>query len=287
MMEVKTFFDKDTYTLTYIVYDKKGGDCVIIDSVWNYNPNSCTLSLNSVRECEAFISANKLSLKMILETHVHADHITASNELKKIYKNVPVGISKNITIVQETFKKMFNLENFKVDGSQFDRLFNDGEEFSAGNIKIKFLMTPGHTPACSSYLIDGMLFTGDALFMPDYGTGRCDFPKGSAKDLFHSVSNKMYKLPPETKVYVGHDYQPNGRDLKFMSTIKDEMEHNIWLKKDTKEEEFVTARQKRDAELEAPKLLFPSIQINLNCGVPLGPENNGTFFLKLPLTFKE
>lgn len=283
---VKTFFDPPTFTLTYLVYDENTSDAVIIDPVLNYDAASSTLSTESLKELQTFVQANQLSPKMVLETHAHADHISSSSHLKKIYSEIKLGAGLGIVKVQEVFKKAFNLEFLIADGSQFDLLLKDGEVTQAGSISIKTISTPGHTPACVSFLIEDMVFTGDALFMPDYGTGRCDFPEGSAADLYESIHNKLYRLPEETRVFVGHDYQPGGRELKFETTIRESRQANIQLKSETTKEEFVTFRTKRDAGLNAPKLLLPSIQININAGELPPAEQNGISYLKIPVNIK-
>ncbi len=285
-IKVKTFYDSPTFTLTYLVYDENTSDAVIIDPVLNYDAASSTLSTESLIELQSFIQDNQLSPKMVLETHAHADHISSSSHLKKIYPGVKLGAGSGIVKVQEVFKSAFNLEFLKADGSQFDLLLEDGQVIQAGSVAIKTISTPGHTPACVSFLIEDMVFSGDALFMPDYGTGRCDFPEGSAADLYESIHNKLYALPEETRVFVGHDYQPGGRELKYETTIKESRQTNIQLKAETTKEEFVTFRTNRDAGLNAPKLLLPSIQININAGELPPAETNGMSYLKIPVNFK-
>ncbi|MDC1173927.1 MBL fold metallo-hydrolase [Bacteriovoracaceae bacterium] len=282
--QVKHFFDQATFTLTYVVFDKLTKDCVVIDSVLNYDQASSKTSFESVNELDEFIKSNDLKLHTILETHAHADHLTGAMELKKRYPNAKVAIGKNITLVQETFKGIFNLKDFNTDGIQFDILLEEGKSFHAGSLEIEVIYTPGHTPACSSYLVNENLFTGDALFMPDYGTGRCDFPMGSAQELYHSIHEKLYQLPDETKFYTGHDYQPNGRKLKFQSTIGESKTSNIQLKKSTSESEFITFREKRDSTLAAPKLLLPSIQVNIHGGRLPKEEDNGKSYLRIPIS---
>lgn len=286
-LKVKHFFDKETYTLTYIVYDSISKDCLIIDPVLNYDQASSKTSLGSIEEVDSFIKLNHLKPHYILETHAHADHLTGAVELKNRYPKLKVAIGKNITKVQSTFKDVFNLNDLSIDGRQFDVLFEDDGIVVAGSIEIKTIFTPGHTPACSSYLIGNLLFTGDALFMPDYGTGRCDFPLGSAKDLYHSIHERLYKLPDETRFFTCHDYQPNGRDLRFESTIGESKRENIQLKQETSQSEFISFREKRDATLSAPKLLLPSIQINIDGGHLPEPEDNGVSYIKLPIQKRE
>lgn len=286
-LDLETFYDKKTYTLTYLLYDRGSNDAILIDPVLNYDNASSTISLESVNEVKEFILKNQLNLHYVLETHAHADHLSGAVELKKIFPKVKVGIGKGITLVQEVFKEIYHEPNWKTDGTQFDLLLNDGQEISAGTIKLKVISTPGHTPACVSFLVEDRLFTGDALFMPDYGTGRCDFPKGSAEDLYQSVHEKLYALPNETRYYTGHDYQPGGRDLKFESTIGESKKQNIQLKENTRKEEFVAFRTARDATLNAPLLLLQSIQVNINGGKLPSVENNGVSYLKIPVRSKE
>lgn len=280
---VKEFFDKDTFTLTYLVYDKVTLDSIIIDPVLNFDNASGKLSHESVDELVDFINENSLKPQVILETHAHADHLTGAKVLLKHFPNLKIGIGKHINLVQKVFESVFNLKNQDIEGKKFDILLDEETDFEVGTLKVKTIFTPGHTPACSSYLIDGHLFVGDTLFMPDYGTGRCDFPGGCSKELYHSISNKLYKLPDSTNVYTGHDYLPNGRDLMFKTTIAESKKSNIQLNQDTKEDEFVNFRNNRDKTLSAPKLLLPSLQVNINAGdLPLA-EENGTRYLKLPL----
>lgn len=282
-MKVQTFFDKATYTLTYVVYDSKTKDSIIIDPVLDYNPGSSKVSTESVEKVASFIKENHLKLHMIMETHAHADHLSGAPELKKIFPNAKDAIGEKITLVQNTFSKAFNFKGFKTDGSQFDVLLKDGQTIEAGSIKVKVLATPGHTPACTSFLIDDMVFTGDSLFMPDFGTGRCDFPAGDAGVMYDSIMNKLYKLPDSTKVYTGHDYQPGGRDLMFQSTIGEEKEKNIHLKINTTREAYIEFRTSRDKTLQAPNLLLQSIQVNINAGHLPPKEDNGVSYLKIPI----
>lgn len=282
-MNIKHFYDPDTFTLTYVVYDSETKDAVVIDPVLDYDPASGKVTDKNSLMVADFIKKEGLNLHAILETHAHADHISGSQILKKIFPTAKVGIGEKIKGVQELFKAHFNLKHIKADGSQFDLLFKDFEEVSFGSIKVKSIPTPGHTPADVSFLIGNNVFTGDSLFMPDYGTGRCDFPKGSAKDLYHSVMANLYSLPDDTKVFVGHDYQPGGRELKFETTIGESKRSNIQLKATTKEEEFIQFREKRDSTLNAPRLLLPSIQVNIEAGKMPPAEDNGKAYLKLPL----
>lgn len=285
MIQVKEFFDKNTWTLTYIVWDETTHDAVVIDPVMDYDPAASKTSEESAKAVIEFLRSEQLKLHFILETHAHADHLSGSQIIKKEFPNAKIVIGEKITKVQEVFKSVFGLPtDFKTDGSQFDRLLKDGEEFSAGSIKIKTLFTPGHTPACASYYMAGNVFVGDALFMPDYGTGRCDFPAGSAVELYRSVHDRIYELPEDTKVYTGHDYMPNGRPLKFMATIAEEKQNNIQLKANTTLDEFVQFRTERDRTLAAPKLLLPSVQVNIDAGHLPEPAANGKRYLRIPIS---
>jgi glyoxylase-like metal-dependent hydrolase (beta-lactamase superfamily II) len=282
-MEIKSWFDKDTSTLTYCVFDEKTKDAVVIDSVWNFDPASGALTLNSVLEVAEFIRAHQLTLHLIMETHAHADHVTGAQPLKKIFPAAKIAISARITEVQDVFKRVFNFgDHFATDGRQFDILLKDQSELKAGSLTIKTLFTPGHTPACASFLIGDAIFVGDALFMPDSGTGRCDFPAGSAEDLYDSIQ-KIYALPESTRFFTGHDYQPSDRDLRFQSTIAESKLSNIHIKKSTSKADYVVFRNGRDKTLSAPKLLLPSIQVNADGGSLPSPESNGQRYIKIPL----
>ncbi len=276
-MKIEAQYDAYTFTLTYIVSDEETKDCVIIDPVLNYDPNSSSISYEAADKAEKYIKDNGLNLKYILETHAHADHLSSSQELKKRFPNAKIAINENIRKVQNTFKPIFALEGFATDGSQFDMLLNENEPLKFGNLEVKTIFTPGHTPACSSFLIEDAVFTGDALFMPDFGTGRCDFPAGSAEDLYNSITQKLYTLPDSTRVFVGHDYQPGGRQVKYETTIGESKKSNIVLKGDTTKEEFIAYRNERDSELRAPKLLLQSVQVNIAAGKT--PD-----YLKMPVT---
>ena len=284
-MQIKHFFDPDTYTLSYVVYDDVSKDAVIIDPLLDYEPQGAKISHRSLESLLKFIDEQSLNILFILETHAHADHLTAAQDLKRDFPKAVLAIGEHITIVQSTFKKIFNFHSsFKTDGSQFDRLLKEGEIVQAGTLRFKVIFTPGHTPACASYLFEDALFVGDALFMPDYGTGRCDFPAGSAEDLYASIKEKIYTLPAQTRIFVCHDYQPNGRKLEFQTTVGEEKEKNIQLKESTQKTEFVKFRSDRDKTLSAPKLLLPSIQVNIDAGKLPEPEENGRRYLKIPLS---
>ena len=283
MTIVQTFFDDATYTLTYVVYDETTRDAVIIDPVWDYDPLASQMSSESVQKVIDFVSTKNLIPHLILETHAHADHLSGAQLLKKEYPEAKLGIGEHITIVQETFKPVFGLpEAFKTDGSQFDLLLKEGRRVTAGSLAIDILYTPGHTPTCSSYVIGDKVFTGDALFMPDSGTGRCDFPRGSATDLYRSITQKLYTLPDTTRAFVGHDYQPQGRELAFETTIAAEKTGNIQLPDGRSEEQFVEFRSTRDATLKIPRLIFQSVQVNINAGTFYGADEQEGF-LRIPV----
>ena len=266
-MDVQHFFDKDTSTLTYIVFDAVTRDAVIIDPVLDYNQATGKVETHGFHKITEYISNHKLKPIYCLETHAHADHLSSSKLIKENFPNIKIAISENIRHVQKAFKDILKMDpDFKIDGSQFDKLIKDNENFSAGSIRIHAIPTPGHTPACMSFKIDNMLFCGDALFIEDYGTGRCDFPDGCADKLYTSIHETLYKLPESTIVFVGHDYQPNGRELRFETTIGASKRANAHLKMDTKREEYVSFRTSRDKTLSPPKLLEPSLKVNIAAG---------------------
>ncbi len=280
--QIETFYDAPTFTLTYVVYDDASRDAVVIDPVRDYDPASGKVSFAGSEKVGAFIEKNNLKLHTVLETHAHADHLSGSQLLKQRH-GAKVAIGARITEVQETFRGLFDLgPEFRADGSQFDKLFADGETAAAGSLSVRVLATPGHTPACVSYVVGDAVFTGDALFMEDYGTGRCDFPRGSADDLYQSIQ-KLYALPDATRVFVGHDYQPEGRAMRFETTIGASKRANVQLRAETSREEFVKFRQARDATLAAPRLLLPSVQVNVNAGLLPRPRANGKRYLNVPI----
>lgn len=285
-MQIEPFYDEATYTLTYVVFDPKSRDAVVIDPVLDYDPASATATTHSIEKVEAFLRKEQLRLHYVLETHAHADHLSGSQYLKQRF-DAKVAIGARIGEVQSVFRDVFDLgPSFAVDGSQFDRLLADGERFTAGTLAIDVLATPGHTPACVSYRIGDAVFTGDALFIEDYGTGRCDFPSGSADALYSSVHDRLYALPDATRVFVGHDYQPNGRALRYETTIGASKEGNIQLRSATSREAFVAMRNGRDKTLAAPRLLYPSVQINIDAGRLPKPRANGRRYLNIPLRAK-
>lgn len=283
-MNIEALFDERTWTLTYVLYDAATRDAVVIDPVLDYNPVGSKVFTESVDRVEKLVRGKELNLHWILETHAHADHLSGSQELKRRFPQARLAIGENITKVQQVFKDVFDLpDSFPVDGRQFDHLLTDGEVLQAGSLRVKTIATPGHTPACVTYQVEDAIFTGDALFMPDMGTGRCDFPAGSADDLYHSVTARLYQLPDHTRVFVGHDYLPNGRELAYETTIGEEKKSNIQLRADTTREQFVKFRTERDATLAAPTLLYPSVQTNVDGGRLPVPAPNGRRYFKIPI----
>jgi glyoxylase-like metal-dependent hydrolase (beta-lactamase superfamily II) len=281
-MKIQEFYDPHTYTLTFVAYDEATRDAVVIDPVLDYEPGASQTSTASVDAVSAFVAREALTLHYVLETHAHADHLSGSQLLKRRH-GARVAIGARITEVQATFAGLFDLgPGFRADGSQFDQLLRDGETVRAGSLTVAVIATPGHTPACVSYLLGDALFTGDALFVEDFGTGRCDFPQGSADDLFDSVQ-RLYALPDATRVFVGHDYQPGGRALRFETTVGASKRANVQLKAETSKAEFVAFRRARDATLAAPRLLLPSVQVNVNAGVLPPPRANGVRYHNLPI----
>jgi len=280
--DIKAFFDPETWTYTYVVSGGKGSPCIVIDSVLNYDSKSGRTSTHSADEVIQFIQNEELKLAWILETHAHADHLTAAPYLQeKLGGQLVIG--NHIANVQSVFKGVFNLEEgFAVDGSQFDHLLTDGESLDFGELSLKALYVPGHTPACMAYEIGDALFVGDTLFMPDVGTARCDFPGGNAKTLYQSIQ-KILSYPNETKLYMCHDYPPNGRSPEFCSTVGAEKSGNIHVHDGIGEEQFVQMRTQRDETLQMPTLILPSIQVNIRAGHFPEPEDNGKSYLKIPL----
>lgn len=281
---VEPFYDPRTYTLTFVVSDPHTRDAVIIDPVLDYDPASGTTWTESVDKVTAYVRDHQLHVHYVLETHAHADHVSSSQLLRRRF-DAKVAIGERIREVQETFKGVFDLPaGFATDGSQFDRLLGDGEEVKAGSLTIGVIATPGHTPACVSFRIGDAVFTGDALFTEDYGTGRCDFPRGSAEALYDSIQ-RLYALPDDTRVFVGHDYQPGGREVRWETSIAASKAKNPQLSARTSKAEFVSMRKARDATLAAPRLLFPSVQINVDAGRLPAPHANGIRYLQTPLNF--
>ena len=279
---VKGFFDHDTWTVTYVVYEKPGSPCAIIDSVLDYDPKSGRTSTAAADEVIAFVHANNLQVAWILETHAHADHLTAAPYLKeKLGGRTAIGA--NIRIVQEVFKGIFNLESsFATDGSQFDHLFAEGETFQIGRLAGEVMYLPGHTPACAGYRIGNAVFVGDTIAMPDVGTARCDFPGGDASILYQSIK-KLLSLPPDTRLFMCHDYPPAGRDVCFETTVAAEREKNIHVHDGVDEATYVDMRTTRDQGLAMPVLMLPAVQVNIRAGHLPPPEQNGVSYLKIPL----
>ncbi len=283
-MQIKPFYDSRTFTMSYVVYDPASRDAVIIDPVLDYDPAASKVWTESVDQLVGFVKGENLNVHFILETHAHADHLSGSQLLKRTFPQAQVAIGERITVVQETFKKVFDLPaDFPTDGRQFDRLFKDGEVIEAGSLKIEVIFTPGHTPACACYRVGDAVFTGDAIFMPDMGTGRCDFPAGSATDLYNSITRKLYSLPDATRLFVGHDYQPGGREVAWETTVGAQKRDNIQLKASTSEVDFVQFRSARDKQLAAPKLLFQSVQVNIDAGKMPQPNAECKRYLKIPI----
>ncbi len=280
-LQIEALYDPRTYTLTYLVWDPTSLDAVIIDPVLDYDPLAVKVFEESNEKVAALVRERGLTLRWVLETHAHADHLSGSQGLAERF-GAQVAIGERIQEVQRFFGGLFQRADLTGDGAAFDKLLADGEVLQAGSLSVKVLATPGHTPACMSYLIGDALFTGDALFMPDYGTGRCDFPNGSADQLYASIQ-KLYALPDGTRVFVGHDYQPGGRDLAYETTIGASKSSNIQLRADTPREAFVSFRTARDATLTPPRLIFQSIQVNIAAGRLPPVEANGLRFLKLPM----
>lgn len=284
-MIVQHFYDPATFTLTYVVHDPATRDAVVIDPVLDFDPAGARTSTQSVAQVARYVREKALRLHYVLETHAHADHISGSQYLRREF-DARVAIGRGITDVQRTFADIFDFpDDIPRDGSQFDRLLEDGEKLSAGSLDVEVIATPGHTPACVTYRIGDAAFTGDALFIEDYGTGRCDFPGGSAEALYDSVHDRLYALPDATRVFVGHDYQPGGRALRYETTIAAEKRGNVQLAANTSREDFVRFRKGRDASLEPPRLLFPSVQVNADAGRLPRAHANGKRYLQLPLNF--
>ena len=279
---VKAFFDKDTWTVSYVVYEKPGSACAIIDSVLDYDPKSGRTTTRSANELISFVRAQDLRVTWILETHAHADHLTAAPYLQKQLGG-QIGIGEHIRTVQQVFKNVFNLEpEFAVDGSQFDTLFTDNQRFSIGNLEGEVIFLPGHTPACTAYKIGDAVFVGDTIAMPDVGTARCDFPGGDARQLYRSIK-KLLSLPPETRLFMCHDYPPAGRDVCYETTVADERAQNIHVHDGIDEDAYVAMRTQRDAGLAMPVLILPAVQVNIRAGNLPPAESNGTVYLKIPV----
>ena len=280
--QIHGIFDPDTWTVTYIVHDGTGSPCAVIDSVLDYDPKSGRTRHRTADRVIEYVRSNDLKLEWILETHAHADHLSGAAYLKSQLGG-KTGIGDRITTVQKVFKGIFNLNTeFKSDGSQFDHLFRDGDEFRFGRLTGKILFVPGHTPACVAYQFDDAVLVGDTLFMPDVGTARCDFPGGDAKTLYTSIQ-RILSMPSDTRLFMCHDYPPNDRPVAFQSTVGEERAQNIHIHDGVTQEQFVEMRNTRDASLEMPVLILPAIQINIRAGEMPPKEDNGVAYAKIPL----
>jgi glyoxylase-like metal-dependent hydrolase (beta-lactamase superfamily II) len=283
-MQVRSFFHEPTFTLTHVAYDPVSRDAVVIDPVLDFDPLTWRTSTASVEALVAFLREHELRVHWILDTHAHADHLSGMDALKRAI-HAPTAIGARITAVQEIFKKVYDLPDFPADGRQFDHLVQDREVLPAGTLAVEALATPGHTPACLSYRIRDAVFTGDAMFMPDYGTGRCDFPGGDAGTLYDSVMHRLYELPGDTRVFVGHDYMPGGRLLAYETTIAASRAHNVQLGEGTTRADFIAFRRRRDATLDPPRLILQSLQVNIDAGRLPAPGPGGRRYLKMPLDY--
>ena len=281
--DIRGFFDDATNTISYVVRDPTGTATAIVDSVLDFDYASGRTDTTSADALIAYIEAEGLHVEWILETHVHADHLSAAPYLQERLGG-KIGIGANITLVQETFGKIFNEgTEFQRDGSQFDQLFREGDSFHIGQLRGDVLHTPGHTPACMTYVIGDAAFVGDTLFMPDFGTARCDFPGGSAAILYESVQ-KILALPDETRVFVGHDYKAPGRDaFAWETTVGEQKAKNVHIGGGTGRDRFVAVREDRDAKLPMPRLIIPSLQVNMRAGQMPEPDKDGDTFLKVPV----
>ena len=281
--EVTAFFDDATNTISYVIRDPDGHAAAIVDSVLDFDYASGRTDTASADKIIDFVEANDLRIEWILETHVHADHLSAAPYLQERLGG-KIGIGKNITMVQDTFGKVFNEGTaFQRDGSQFDALWDEGDSFHIGQMRADVLFTPGHTPACMTYVVADAAFVGDTLFMPDFGTARCDFPGGSAETLFNSVQT-ILSLPDETRIFVGHDYKAPGRDeYAWESTVGEQKAKNVHVGGGTTQKDFVEMRETRDATLAMPKLIVPSLQVNMRAGNMPEPDEEGDVFLKVPV----
>lgn len=282
--QVHAFFDQATNTITYLVRAPESRACAVVDSVLDFDYASGRTDTRSADAIVAYIKEHDLDLQWILETHVHADHLSAAPYLQEALGAGKIGIGDQITVVQNTFGKVFNEgTRFARDGSQFDQLFRDGDSFMIGQMRAEVLHTPGHTPACMTYVIGDAAFVGDTLFMPDFGTARCDFPGGSAEIMFESVQ-RILALPDATRIFVGHDYKAPGREVyAWESTVGAQKASNVHIGGGRDKEGFVALREARDATLDMPRLIIPSLQVNMRAGHMPEPEDNGLSYLKVPL----
>lgn len=282
-MQIQHFFDPATWTLTYLVFDEEKKSAILIDSVQDFDARAVRVSNASAEKVAAFIDARGLELTHVLDTHVHADHLTAMPFFKERYGARTV-ISANVKVIQETFSKAFNDTELPCDGSQFDVLVEDGETITCGAFEIEAIPTHGHTPASLSLRIGDAVFCGDVLFQPDSGTARCDFPGGSAEEEWESIQ-RLYALPGDTRIFTGHDYQPGGRELAFMATVDEHRANNVHCDATTTKEQFVAKRKELDAKKPLPALIYQGLQVNMRAGHLPPAESNGVVFLKMPVAF--
>ncbi|MEQ8860530.1 MAG: MBL fold metallo-hydrolase [Pseudomonadales bacterium] len=281
--EIEGFFDAVTNTVSYVLADPATGACAIIDPVWDFDPKSGRTRTRSVEKVVEYVRRRDCRVELILETHAHADHLSASQYLKAEF-GAPVAIGEHIVDVQKIFKSVFNLgDEFRADGSQFDRLLADGERFRVGELELRAMHTPGHTPACMTYVCGAAAFVGDTLFMPDYGTARADFPGGDAATLYGSI-RRVFELPDETVLYLCHDYLPEGRDeYVWQTTVAEQRRSNKHVHDGIAQAEFVRMREARDRTLDMPTLILPAVQVNIRAGHRPPPESNGVSYLKIPI----
>jgi len=279
---IEAFFDEVTGTVSYVVYDEPGGVCAVVDSVLDFDPKSGRTATRSADRIVDFVQRQHLTSQWILETHAHADHLSAAQYLRdKLGGKIAIGAA--ITQVQGVFRSIFHLEpEFKTDGRQFDRLLEDGETLSIGSFQARAIAVPGHTPACMAYQVGDAVFVGDTLFMPDVGSARCDFPGGDARTLYHSV-RRLLSLPPSTRLFMCHDYPPPGRLPAWETNVAHQRAHNIHLHDGVTEDAFVDLRTRRDATLDMPVLILPAVQVNIRAGAMPPPEENGVTYLKIPI----
>lgn len=280
--EVVPFFDPETNTISYVLRDPSSKACAVIDSVMDMDYAAGRTSYQSADRIIAHIKEKNWSLEWLIETHVHADHLSAAPYIQEALGG-KIGIGENITIVQDTFGKVFNEgTRFQRDGSQFDRLFADGDSYQVGKMRVHTMHTPGHTPACMTHVVGDSAFVGDTLFMPDGGSARADFPGGSSRTLFQSIT-RVLELPDETRLFMCHDYGPEGRDIAWESTVADQRANNIHVHEGITEDQFVATRDARDATLGMPKLILPSLQVNMRAGKMPPADDDGNVFLKVPV----
>ena len=280
--EVVAFFDEPTNTVSYVVKDPNSDACAVIDSVMDIDYAAGRITYDGADEIIEYIRSNGWKLEWIIETHVHADHLSAAPYIQQKIGG-KLGIGENITIAQDTFGKIFNEgTEFQRDGSQFDQLFKDGDSYTIGTMTAYAMHTPGHTPACMTHVIGDAAFVGDTLFMPDGGSARADFPGGDARELYRSIM-RVLELPGEMRLFICHDYGPNGRDIKWETTVAEEREHNIHVHSGVTEDEFVAVREARDATLAMPKLIIPSLQVNMRAGQLPPKDRDGKTYLKVPV----